>query len=78
MGHKLVEEQYQIGHLLAPPGLGSGRRKTRRVRVEKLEEMILKVSVVDRNTLNLDPDPGFWSSLDPDPGFNLERRKKLK
>ena len=25
-------------------------------------------SVVDPNTLNLDPDPGFWPSLDPDPG----------
>ena len=24
-------------------------------------------SVVDPNTLNLDPDPGFWSTLDPDP-----------
>ena len=26
-------------------------------------------SVVDPNTLNLDPDPGFWPNLDPDPGF---------
>ena len=25
-------------------------------------------SVVDPNTLNLDPDPGFWPNLDPDPG----------
>ena len=24
-------------------------------------------SVVDPNTLNLDPDPGFWPNLDPDP-----------
>ena len=24
-------------------------------------------SVVDPNTLNLDPDPEFWSNLDPDP-----------
>ena len=24
-------------------------------------------SVVDPNTLNLDPDPGFWLNLDPDP-----------
>ena len=24
-------------------------------------------SVVDPNTLNLDPDPGFWANLDPDP-----------
>ena len=23
--------------------------------------------VVDPNTLNLDPDPGFWPNLDPDP-----------
>ena len=25
-------------------------------------------SVVDPNTLNLDPDPGFWLNLDLDPG----------
>ena len=25
------------------------------------------ISVVDLNTLNLDPDPGFGSNLDPDP-----------
>ena len=25
------------------------------------------ISVVDPNTLNLDPDPGFWPNLDPDP-----------
>ena len=24
---------------------------------------------MDPNTLNLDPDPGFWPNLDPDPGF---------
>ena len=27
----------------------------------------MKISVVDPNTLNLDPDPGFWPNLDPDP-----------
>ena len=27
-------------------------------------------SVVDPNTLNLDPDPGFWPNLDPDPDLN--------
>ena len=26
----------------------------------------VKTSVVDPNTLNLDPDPGFWPNLDPD------------
>ena len=26
-------------------------------------------SVVDPNTLNLDPDPGFWPNLNPDPGL---------
>ena len=26
-------------------------------------------SVADPNTLNLDPDPGFWPNLDPDPGL---------
>ena len=29
----------------------------------------LQASVVDPNTLNLDPDPGFWPNLDPDPGL---------
>ena len=33
---------------------------------------LAKSSVVDPNTLNLDPDPGFWPNLDknpdPDPG----------
>ena len=33
-------------------------------------------SVVDPNTLNLDPDPGFWPNLDldpdPDPGLNYK------
>ena len=28
----------------------------------------LEVSVVDPNTLNLDPDPGLWPNLDLDPG----------
>ena len=23
---------------------------------------------MDPNTLNLDPDPGFWPNLNPDPG----------
>ena len=31
----------------------------------------VKSSVVDSNTLNLDPDPGFWSYLDPDPDPGL-------
>ena len=26
---------------------------------------LLTISVVDPNTLNLDPDPGFWPNLDP-------------
>ena len=31
----------------------------------------VRVSVVDPNTLNLDPDPGFWPNPDPDPGLYL-------
>ena len=30
--------------------------------------LLLNTSVVDPNTLNLDPDPRFWPNLDPDPG----------
>ena len=35
---------------------------------------ITSPSVVDPNTLNLDPDPGFWPNLDPDPdpGLNYQ------
>ena len=29
-------------------------------------------SVVDPNTLNLHPDPGFRANLDPDPGLNFK------
>ena len=33
--------------------------------------VVVGVSVVDQNTLNLNPDPEFWPSLDlePDPGL---------
>ena len=34
-------------------------------------------SVMDLNTLNLDPDPGFWPTLDPDPGPYLGLYYKL-
>ena len=30
-----------------------------------------KCSVVDPNTMNLDPYPGFWLNLDPDPDPGL-------
>ena len=30
---------------------------------------IVSSSVVDPNTLNLDPDPECWPNLDPDPRF---------
>ena len=33
-----------------------------------------KSSVVDPNTLNLDPDPEFWPNLDPDPEFLTKRK----
>ena len=31
--------------------------------------MLVSPSVVDPNTLNLDPDPKFWLYLNPDPGL---------
>ena len=34
-------------------------------------DLFLVTSVVDPNTLNLDPDPGFWPNLDPDPDPEL-------
>ena len=36
---------------------------------QTLDSLEVKICVVDPNTLNLDPDPGFWSNLDPDPCF---------
>ena len=39
-------------------------------------------SLVDPNTLNLDPDPEFWLNLDlgpdPDPGLYYQLKKKKK
>ena len=32
-------------------------------------------SVLDPNTLNLDPDPGFWLNLDQDPGLYYQKEK---
>ena len=34
-----------------------------------IEHSNASTSVVESNTLTLDPDPGFWHNLDPDPGF---------
>ena len=34
-------------------------------------------SVVDPNTLNLDPDPEFWPNLDPDPELYYQFLKKI-
>ena len=39
---------------------------------------LLCSSVVDPNTLNLDPDPGFWPNLDPDPGLYVQSILKEK
>ena len=42
-----------------------------------LEKKSDKTSVVDPNTFNFDPDPGFWPNLDldpgPDPGLKLNQ-----
>ena len=36
---------------------------------------------MDPNTLNLDPDPGFWLNLDPDPdpwiGYTINFERKI-
>ena len=36
------------------------------------EPCVAAISGVDPNTLNLDPDPGFWPNLDPDPGLHYQ------
>ena len=46
--------------------------------------IISSASVVDPNTLSLDPDPGFWPNLAPDPGpdpglyYQLKRETNSK
>ena len=40
--------------------------------------MLVVCSVVDPNTFNLDPDPGFWLNLDPDPGYTISKKKNEK
>ena len=35
----------------------------------KVHDFKVQTSVVDPNTLNLDPVSGFWPNLDPDPGL---------
>ena len=39
-------------------------------RGQRILHILNSASVVDPNTLNLDPDPdpGYWPNLDPDPG----------
>ena len=38
--------------------------------------MKVKNSVVEPNTLNLDPDPEFWPNLVPDQGYVINVEKK--
>ena len=41
-------------------------------------KVCISVSVVDPNTMNLDPDPGFWTNLDPDPGTGTDQGLNCK
>ena len=61
-----------------PPQFGESQRKQAAVlsKTKKgqftLDSWIkVGTSVVDPNTLNLDPNPGFWPNLDPDPYLGL-------
>ena len=38
---------------------------------KKVKKSMVTCSVVEPNTFNLDPDPGFWPNLDPDPDPGL-------
>ena len=45
------------------------RKKLFRVQEKVLDkQQSIKISVVDPNTLNLDPNPGFGPKLNPDSG----------
>ena len=39
---------------------------------------LVLTSVVDPNTFNLDPDPGFWPNLDPDPDSTSTLKEKIR
>ena len=59
----------------------SPRKKTNRIERQEAKDewCFAKISVVDPNTLNWDPDPEFWSNLDPDPWlYNQFWKKKIK
>ena len=59
------------------PTLGRGLRQRTNRLLHTTEHIHRKSSVVDTNTLNLDPDPEFWPNLDPDPElcYKFIRRK---
>ena len=61
------------------PTLGRGLRQRTNRLLHTTEHIHRKSSVVDTNTLNLDPDPEFWPNLDPDPElcYKFIRRKFL-
>ena len=45
----------------------------------KIEQCSFVISVEDPNTMNLDPDPGFWPNLNPDPElYNQFWKKKFQ
>ena len=46
---------------------GGGVRATWDLSLERDRKVKQTNSVVDPNTWNLDPDPGFWPNLDPGP-----------
>ena len=52
------------------PGQAANPDSSRGQPVNRKRQLLVPISrLVDPNTFNLDPDPGFWPNLDPDPEF---------
>ena len=65
--HYIVYRMYKNG------GHPLSARQTRiqGVWLAGFQMLMVYISVVFQNTLNLDPDPEFWPNLDPDPGLPI-------
>ena len=61
----LEEEEKMTPEQLAIKNVG--KLDPKRHLEEKVIQLCQFCSVVDPNTLNLDPYPDFWPNLDPDP-----------
>ena len=78
--HQLVMEGYNWSHDRNVVTIFSAPNYCYRCGNQVRTGVCKPVLWIDPNTLNLDPDPGFWLNLAPDPGYcyriNFERKNK--